>query len=916
MAYQISDRAKSLLNKVNIEPNIILSIDGYSRVFGAEDLQVYVTIGYPGLLIGGGWTIGGLIDATNSDDYISLDGTTTNITQQLDLDKNNASSTQTVKVRLVDMNGEITRLISPGYELSDILYRNARLRLGFKEGAYPSDYVDLFIGKIQQVEASSGYVELTIAHPEELKRSEIFPKIETTLTSDLNYLSAVIQDLTWYQQGAFQGVVEVRYINTPFIGDVANLSVSGNLITVAIDSGVTKASTIREAVINSLQVSQMAIPIVTGNKSAVQVTHPTTQLTVGNTVQVEDVTGFLLPSAPMFRTYLRINDEIMEYTGIDTATNTFTGVTRHLLTSVGDNHKADDTVSSFYKLGDDTENSNAIDLALKIMLSGPQSYYLSNQDNLKFYDFGTGPVYPNALLVLGVDMKREYNIQVGDGISINNTVEPSNTIISTIEDYEVIDLGTIIYVTGAAFVAESGSSAEFNLSSQYNSLPDGCGFMPYQVDIDRFKQIQARFPSSIANYEIYLKDTVKPKDFINVDLFLPSALYSIPRQGKSSVGISAPPLYEGDSKILSIETLKNVNKLKTTRTVNKYFYNSIIYKYNEDSVEDRALSGRIIYSADSQNRINAPNKPYTITARGLRPSNANTQLIERNCQRLLQRYQFAAETIPVEPDYKTGFTMEVGDSVIFGDGEIQLSDTSSGDRNFKPRVFEVVNKEFDWRSGNIRLNIVDTNFSSGVRYGVWSPASVINSGSTTTVIQLTNSYGSDSEQDKWTPYLKRNIRVRSEDYSTVYNTKLIGFDPIDEHKMIVSPALPSAPSSGWIIDVPNYDNLNLANDSLYKAAHPFWTPTITIPSGALGYSSSSFPVSPSDIGLFFLDSIVRVRSLDYTDDSANKLLKVIYIDSISNEIYLGDDLGFIAGAGYKVDLIGFASDQGAPYVWL
>lgn len=916
MAYQLTDRAKSLLNKVNIEPNIILSIDGYDRVFGTEDLQVYVTIGYPGLLIGGGWTIGGLIDATNSDDYISLDGTTTNITQQLDLDKNNASSTQTVKVRLVDMNGEITRLISPGYELSDILYRNARLRLGFKQGAYPADYVDLFIGKIQQVEASSGYVELTIAHPEELKRSEIFPKIETVLTSDLNYYSAVIQDLTWYQQGAFQGVVEVRYINTPFIGDVANLSVSGNLITVAIDSGVTKASTIREAVINSLQVSQMAIPIVTGNKNATQVTHPTTQLTVGNTVQVEDVTGFLSPSAPLFRTYLRINDEIMEYTGIDTATNTFTGVTRHVLTSVGNNHKADDTVSSFYKLGDDTENSNAIDLALKVMLSGPQAQYLTGQTDLKFYDFGTGPVYPNALLAMGIDLKREYNIQVGDGINISNTLDIANAVNSTIEDYEVIDLGTIIYVTGASFVAETGSSAEFTLSSKYNTLPDGCGFLPYQVDIDRFKQIQARFPSSIANYEIYLKDTVKPKDFINVDLFLPSALYSIPRQGKSSVGISAPPLYEGDSKILSVETLKNVNKLKTTRTVNKYFYNSIIYKYNEDSIEDRALSGRIIYSANSQNRINAPNKPYTITARGLRPSNANTQLIERNCQRLLQRYQFGAETIPVEPDYKTGFTMEVGDSVIFGDGEIQLSDTSSGDRNFKPRVFEVVNKEFDWRSGNIRLNIVDTNFSSGVRYGVWSPASEINSGSTTTAIQLTNSFGSVSEQDKWTPYLKRTIRVRSPDYTYNHLVKLQGFDPIDEHKMLITPALPSAPLAGYIVDVPNYDDLNVQADSLYKAVHPFWNPTVTIPAGAPGYSSSSFQVSTADLSLFFENCIIRVHSNDYSDDSGTKLIKVVAIDTMAEVIYLNDDLGFIAGAGYQVDLIGFASDQGAPYVWL
>lgn len=915
MAYQLTARAKELLNRTNIEPNIVLSIEGYARTFGVNVSSVYATIGYPGLTIGGGWLIGGLVGTNTSDDYISLEGTTTSISQQLDLDKNNASGTQTVKVRLVDINEEVTKLISPGFELQDILYRNATLRLGFKDGAYPADYIDLFIGKVQQVESSSGYVELTIAHPEELKRSEIFPKIETTLAADLNYFSAVIQDLTWYQQGDFNGIAEVRYINTPFIGDNANVSVSGNLITVSIDSGVTKAKTIRETIINSIQASSIAIPVITGNKDAVQVTHPTTQFTIGNIVDVNDVTGFLLPVNPIFKTYLRIKDELIEYTGIDVANNRFTGITRHVLTSVGDNHKIDDTVSSFYKLGDNTESSNAIDMALQVMISGSPQSYLSGLTDLKFYDFGTPTLYPNGVLAVNKDLKREYNIQVGDTIITSNAVNGANNVTSTIEDYEVLDIGTVIYVTGASFVAETGSVAEMAIDSQYNTLPDGCGFTPFQVDIDRFKLLQSRFPSSIANYEIYLKDTIKPKEFINVDLFLPSALYSIPRQGKASVGISAPPLYEGDSKILSIDTVKNVNKLKTSRSINKYFYNSVIFKYNEDSIEERSLSGRIIYSVDSQNRINSPNKPYTINAKGLRPSAQNDQLIERNCKRLLQRYQFAAEMIPVEPDFKTGFTMEVGDSVIFGDGEIQLSDSQSGNRNFKPRVFEVVNKELDWRSGSVKLTIVDTNFSSGVRYGVWSPASQVVSGSTTTKIKIQNSYGSDSDKDKWTPYFNKTIRVRSSDYSFSENVKLIGFDAADEHSMVISP-ISIAPLAGYIVDVPMYNDLNLGADALYKAAHPFWTPTVTIPGGAPAYGSSSFYVSPADLPLFFEGATIRVRDDSYINDTGSNLHKVIAIDNILNEISVSGDFGFIANAGYKVDLIGFQSDEGNPYCWL
>jgi hypothetical protein len=915
MAYSLTARADELLNGVNVEPNLILTIDGYDRIFAISIAKIYTTIGMSGLTIGGGWVIGGLSNSSNCDEYISLEGTTTNISQQLDLDKNNASGTQTVKVRLVDINSEITRLISPNFELDDILYKNATIRLGFKDGAYPEDYVDLFLGKIQQIDASTGYVELTIAHPEELKRSEIFPKIETTLAADLNYYSAVVQDLTWYQQGDFNGIAEVRYINTPFIGDNANVSVSGNLITVSIDSGVTKAKTIRETIINSIQASSIAVPVITGNKDNVQVTHPTTQLSIGSTVDVEDISGFLLPAAPMFRTYLRINDELMEYTGIDTANNRFTGVTRHVLTSVGNNHKIDDTVSSFYKLGDNTEDSNALDLALKVMISGSNQSYISDLSGVKFYDFGTGSTYPNGVLVLNKDLKRDYNIQIGDLIDITNATNVANNVSSTIEDYEIIDIGTIIYVTGASFVTESGSAAKVSIDSKYNTLPSGCGFVPFQVDIDRFNLVKERFPSSIANYEIYLKDTVKPKDFINIDLFLPSALYSIPRQGKASVGISAPPLYETDSNILNIDTVKNVKKLKTTRSINKYFYNSVIFKYNEDSIDDRSLNGRIVYSADSQNRINAPNKPYTINAKGLRPSAQNDQLIERNCKRLLQRYQYGAETIPVEPDFKTGYTMEVGDSVIFGDGEIQLSDSQSGDRNFKPRVFEIVNKEFDWRAGAIKLNIVDTNFSSGVRYGVWSPASNVVSGSTTTKIKIQDSFGSDSDKDKWTPYFNKTIRVRSQDYLFTENVKLLGFDPADDHAMLVS-AISIAPSSGYIVDVPLYDDLNAGADALYKAVHPFWTPTVTLPSGSVSYGNNYFYVSAGDIGLFFVNAIVRVRSEDYSVDTGGTIYKVTSVNTVTRFIGLNADIGFSANAGYKIDLIGFVSDEGNPYCWL
>jgi hypothetical protein len=911
MAYSLSTRAKTLLEKTNIEPNIVLCIDGYDKCFGAELTSVYVTIGMDGLEIGNDWNIGGVIVDENILDYISLDGTTTSITQQLDLDKSGATSTQTVKVRLVDFQQTVTQLISPGFDLSDILYRNATLYLGFKEGAFPADYVDLFIGKVQAVESGSGFVELTIAHPDELKRSEIYPKIETTLVSDAPYYQAVIQDLTYYQNGNLSGVAQVRYIDDPFTGDVATVGVSGNLVTIQIDPSATKAKTIKQAVENNILASKCVIPLISGNPEAVQALQPITSLTVSDELELDSVAGLYLPQAPLFRTFVRINDEIIEYTGIDTALNKLTGCTRRALKSFGQDHEIEDEVTSYYKIGDGTANSNAIDLSLKIMLSkAGNAPYVTGLDELKFYNFGTPENYPNGFLISSLDAVRLHNLQIGDTCTITGSAIPGNNVTDAlIEDIEVIDLGTIVYVDGASFAQESPNTATVSFKSQYNVFPDGCGFIPAQVDIDRFKLIQQRFPSSIANYELFIKDTVKPKDFINTDIFLPSALYSIPRQGKASVGISAPPLYEGGTQTLSIDTLKNPRALKINRSINKYFYNAIVFKYNEDSIEDRMLSGEIVYSADSQNRINAPNKPYTIVAKGLRPSPLNTQLITRNSKRLLERYQFAAETIPVEPDYKTGYTIEVGDSVVFGDESLQVSDTISGSRNFKPRVFEVVNKEFNWKTGSIRLHIVDTNYSAGVRYGVWSPASIISTGSTTEAIKVLNSYGSESEKDKWSSYIGKTIRVRSEDYSAIEYCKLLGFDEGDDNLILVS-TLSSAPLDGYVLDVPNYDVLNLNADAFYKALHPFWTPTISV---LTGVSATEFTVSLGDAAKLFEGCLIRIRSLDYSTDSYDKIIKV---DTIVGGTITCDDIGFTPSAGFQVDLIGFVSDEGAPYVWL
>jgi hypothetical protein len=584
MSYALTDRAKTLLNKTNIEPNLVLAIDkfpyrgvkerreyisigqddllignawsignyedlgGTTFKFSTSETKVFTEIGQDGLFIDGSWNIGEFGVDESVRPLISLSGTTTNISQQLDTDKGAATSTSTVKIRLVDKDDFVTRFISPGFELEDILYRDCKLRLGFVEGQYPQDYIDLFIGKITGVESGAGWIDLTIANPDDLKRSEVFAKIDTELAADAPFYSKNIQNLTYYQNGNFDGVVQIRYINTVF-GDLADVSVSGNLITVAIQSGVTTARTIQAAINGNTDALRLVSAYFNGTGNPVQTTQATTSLEVSDEIELKSVTGLLLPVGTIFRTYVRIADEVIEYTGIDVDNKKLTGVVRRSLDSFGENHEEGDSVSSYYKLGDNTSSSNAIDLALKLMLSNEREFYIEDIFPLRFYNFGGAENYPNALLIKNTDAVREYNITAGDYCTVEDATSAANNFaLGVVEKVEVADIGTIVYITGASFDAENNSNAVAKFKSQYNVLPDGLQLIPNQVDIKQFKAIQRKHPSAILNYELYLKDTQKSKDIINVDLFLPSALYPLPRQGRVSVGISAPPLWDGGVK--------------------------------------------------------------------------------------------------------------------------------------------------------------------------------------------------------------------------------------------------------------------------------------------------------------------------------------------------------------------------------
>lgn len=911
MAYTLTQRTKDALSRELIEPNLVLCIDGIADKFGVKVNKAVLFYDVPGATYDAGQFYDGIATDERTLDLISLTGTTTTISQQMEPDKAAASSSQSLTVTLIDRNNYVSQMITPGFIVDDIIYRNCRLFIGMQETSFPEDYIEVFNGKIQEVRPGAGTVDFIITHPEDLKKSSIFEKAESDLAQAALFDGAVIQGLTYVKQADVAGAVNITYTSSG-LGDNAVVTVIGNSITVQIDPAFTTAKTVKKRIENSDDANQLVSVTVTGTPTQLQTTQALTTLTSSTEIFVNSVSNFLTETAsPLFKTYIRINDEIIKYTAIDTVNNKFTGVTRSALTSFGESHKVGDKVSSFYVLGDaTTDYGNAVDLALQVMISGGETYFVE-ETATRFNLIPSVGTVANSVYLPGIYLKRDYGVTVGDRASVSGTVS-NNFVDKSISGVVEIDSGSYITVSGVTLINQTGASAALSVKSQYATLPDGVGVLPQQIDIDRFKSIKTTYSSSISNYKFYLKDTLNSKEFLNQNIFLPSALYSLPRKGRISLGIVAPPLYDINTKVLNLATVKNPKSLKLSRSVTKNFYNAVTYQYNPDSVEDKFLNKNISVAADSKLRIDSPAKVFKIEADGLRPSNETTVNINRNVKRFLNRYKFGAETIKVPVLFAVGFGIEIGDAVVFGDNAFYLPDSTNGTTQFTPRVMEVINKELNWKTGDISLTLLDSNYSADVRVGIFSPSSIAGVGSTPSQIRVIDSYGTFSpviESDKWQNYIGRELLVHSEDWSVQQTTYLQGFDPGDPYLMNVAPPLAFSPTAGYIIDIPNYPDVDPL-ESFYKNVHVFWDPTLTVVSGA---SSTSFDVSVSDAAKLFVGSLIRVHNYAFTIDSGEGTIKVT---NITGTTVTCEDLGFTPMVGMKVELVGFVDDNGKPYVWL
>lgn len=636
-------------------------------------------------------------------------------------------------------------------------------------------------------------------------------------------------------------------------------------------------------------------------KLSTELTAPITN--VATTINVASTENFVLPAdSGTLRTYLLLNDEIIEYTG--TTSTSFTGCIRGQFDTIAAAHSTNDNIESAYRLV-----GNLRDLSLKLMLSGINEPYASDLDIVSINTYGPY-TYANSIFVTRFNFDQYYGAVAGDSLTISGASVPANNGTFLITAIETTDVGSVITVDGT--LSTEGSGATFSITSKYAVLPKFCGLemTPDQVDVSEFESIYNTFSAQFFNYDFFIKDTLKGSEFINTQILYPSGCYALPRKAKTSLGITTPPLAQYETKVLNEENVINASSLKINRNISNNFYNAVVIKYDLDQVEDKYTRGKIRQSTDSTNRIHVANKPLAIESDGVRFESNFDGKFNIIARRALERYQFAAESLDIMVQYATGFSIEIGDTVVLEGLQISDTKSSNGTRGLQPRIFEVTNKVLNTKGNPIKLTILDTAYSLNGRYGVISPSSKIDSGSTTTVLKLKKSFGTllstRSENYKWRNLVGLKVRIRSDDYTFDEERVISSLNPVDDDSIIISPALPSAPLENYLVDIVPYpQNTDVTDQAFSKALYVFWNNFVLV---ASGISQTQFNVAPSALPDLAVGYTVYTHDRLYN----NKSVERIITDITGNTVTVDGALGYVPAVDDMVEILGWP-DGGAGY---
>jgi hypothetical protein len=656
-----------------------------------------------------GLTIGGIVPIAGQKTLVSFDqGTTTTIQQQLEAEDGTAS-VSSMQLGFIDTGGAISELISPSLVVDDMLGRGVEVFFGFNNVGFPDDFFRLHLGIIDEITAGQGFVQLNVAHPEQLKRQQIFVKGETVLPSSINS-------------------------------------------------------------------STTSITVTDASQFLVRVLGPDSTFDAG------------------FESYIKIDDELIRYTGI--SGNTFTGCTRGQFGTIAVAHDEESGVQSFYRI-----KGTLNEVAMKLYHSGKGGFFDQLQVT-NFRQLSPTDSVSDAIFFADINLD-DFGVFAGQYVTVSGSVAGNNGT-WLVESVNKTELGSYLTVIGHTFNVEVDSPAQVSLRSQWDVWPDGLAIHPKYIDLERHDFFARTFLSSF-EYDFYLKDTMDGKEFIDKEIYMPAGCYSLPRGGRISLGYHIPPIPGADLARVDKDVMTNPESLVLRRSLAKAFFNAIVFKFDEDAIEGDFFGGAVTISATSQARIPIGNRPQIIESKGLRSSAQGLTQALAAAQRRINRYQFGAEYLNNLKLFFEFLTIEAGDVVLVNFDDLNVVNTQDGSRVKPPKLLEVANRTIDISNGEVSIDLIDTAFDTAARYALISPSSKISHAASQKQFTITSSYASrfgDNEFRKWEKWVGSAILVRSPDSVTRYNwSRLV---TVSGNTITLENNLGFTPQSGDIMELYKY----------------------------------------------------------------------------------------------------------------
>ena len=188
---KITDSNFDAVNAQNVKlPVIILEIAGVPTIYAST--QVFTNIRYddPDVFYDGVFVYDGLrpLPPSGSNpvkNYIDRQGSNASISQKLE-QWDGRASIETLSIKLIDKNSELTNLLTPGNVITDIINAKVKVWFGYQNLSYPDDYIRIFSGYINKYIAGQGYVVFNFTDPSSKRQQQIFNPATTTVKNNID----------------------------------------------------------------------------------------------------------------------------------------------------------------------------------------------------------------------------------------------------------------------------------------------------------------------------------------------------------------------------------------------------------------------------------------------------------------------------------------------------------------------------------------------------------------------------------------------------------------------------------------------------------------------------------------------------------------------------------------------------------